>query len=612
MSDTSDLASPTLFRRLANTPLSDALRGRLTGRLDVKALLASSGLPDPAKALVARVVRRTRLWRSEKADVAAELVAHFADGLDAGEPLDELLARFGDERKAARLIRRAKVRNRSILWHGFRAATFLFLTLILFYGLLAAYYFAGHPSPSVDYLEILNRPILATAPADRAWPLYRQAILDLGLNAAAKRGEAEKLNAMLDARPGTKRWPALVQWLEEHQPALTHAHQAAAKPHFGFILGPGGSATDRAVWPDLKADAPEPVGMLGAAFPSFSPIRQLARTLAADAALARERRDGERFGRDVRTLTALADHLRDHPSLVADLVSLAIRSLTLEQIDQALATSSELLTDADLQDLAHRLSRERVASDLLDVRDERFLIRDILQRLYTDGGLGGGRLTRDGIRYAALLGLAGTQGREPKDDQPSPVLQPGSLLLVKSRNEATGELEYLADRADAMLHQPIRDADWQSWYAHVIRSNRSFLTQVREFPVNFVVASFGSIHASAERYLGHRDGVLVGIACELHRRRHNAYPDSLEALVPAVLPSVPADPITGAPVRYRLVDGRPLVYSVGVDRDDDSGRPAAQINDVARWEIDTPIETPADGDWLLYPRQRESQDETPD
>jgi hypothetical protein len=103
--------------------------------------------------------------------------------------------------------------------------------------------------------------------------------------------------------------------------------------------------------------------------------------------------------------------------------------------------------------------------------------------------------------------------------------------------------------------------------------------------------------------------VLVGIALELHRRRHGRDPAALSELTPHFLPAVPADRITGEPVKYRLVDGRPVVYSVGTDRQDDGGLPPRamvygrsipQSPKAAQWV--TPS-NPADaaGDWILYP-----------
>jgi hypothetical protein len=77
-------------------------------------------------------------------------------------------------------------------------------------------------------------------------------------------------------------------------------------------------------------------------------------------------------------------------------------------------------------------------------------------------------------------------------------------------------------------------------------------------------------------------------------------------LVPEQLPAIPADRITGSPLKYRLVNGNPLVYSVGADRIDDGGRmpisngrpdPTA----AARWGT---FSTIVAGDWVLYPKPR--------
>lgn len=64
----------------------------------------------------------------------------------------------------------------------------------------------------------------------------------------------------------------------------------------------------------------------------------------------------------------------------------------------------------------------------------------------------------------------------------------------------------------------------------------------------------------------------TAIAIERYRRaNHNELPATLDALVPAYLPSVLIDPYSGQPIHYaRLVDGY-QVYSVSFDRKDDGG-----------------------------------------
>ena len=99
--------------------------------------------------------------------------------------------------------------------------------------------------------------------------------------------------------------------------------------------------------------------------------------------------------------------------------------------------------------------------------------------------------------------------------------------------------------------------------------------------------------------------MCVAIGLELYRRRAGFWPASLEALVPDLLPTVPPDRFDGNALRYRLVDGRPLIYSIGSDRDDDGGRAprdaAGQDEPQQAKLVNLAGEPMADGDWILWP-----------
>ena len=76
------------------------------------------------------------------------------------------------------------------------------------------------------------------------------------------------------------------------------------------------------------------------------------------------------------------------------------------------------------------------------------------------------------------------------------------------------------------------------------------------------------------------------IACGLERYRlaNGQYPETLDALVPAVRGEAPHDVIGGQPLKYHLTaDGRFALYSVGWNEKDDGGVPG---------------KTPTEGDWV--------------
>jgi hypothetical protein len=108
--------------------------------------------------------------------------------------------------------------------------------------------------------------------------------------------------------------------------------------------------------------------------------------------------------------------------------------------------------------------------------------------------------------------------------------------------------------------------------------------------------------------IAQRNSIMVALALEAYRRGHGGtYPTSLDQLVPALLPAVPEDPCDGKPVRYRLIDGRPIVYSVGMDGDDDGGKPL--VNKKGELENSRAAISPShsdspDADWILFPEPR--------
>jgi hypothetical protein len=66
--------------------------------------------------------------------------------------------------------------------------------------------------------------------------------------------------------------------------------------------------------------------------------------------------------------------------------------------------------------------------------------------------------------------------------------------------------------------------------------------------------------------------LVAALALERYRLRHGSYPESTAALSPELLSSWPTDFMDGQPLRYRRdVDGRFLLYAIGLDGWDDGG-----------------------------------------
>ena len=62
------------------------------------------------------------------------------------------------------------------------------------------------------------------------------------------------------------------------------------------------------------------------------------------------------------------------------------------------------------------------------------------------------------------------------------------------------------------------------------------------------------------------------LALELCKRENGQYPESLSSLIPTYLQTIPEDPFTTKPLIYRKEGNKYILYSCGVDMDDDGGK----------------------------------------
>jgi hypothetical protein len=610
-----DAYQPGRLNRLRHTPLRDVLRGRINGKLDVRARIAAASLPAPAAQLITRVVKRSRLRRTEKVDVADELIAHFADGLASGATADALVRDFGDERAAARLICRAKKRNRPLAWHLFKYVSRALLVLVGIYSLLILRMFLSSPTVKVDYLAQLNAPILSVAVEDRAWPLYRKALLGLDLVEQGK-PDAERKAVLdridrLDLAPGDANWAQLSTWIGAHTGDIESIRAGAAKPSLGFVLGPKGSAVDPELHWDLYNTPRTRLidqSIVSTLLPNLQLARTMAKVLAVDAAIAREARDGKRLTADLDAMRGVSRQCREQ-FIIGELVSSNIDMMLLAQLEKTLSLSPELLDESQLIRLAHRLGQMggRTADSVIDVKWEQIAFRDVMQRLYTDDGHGDGRLTAQGARDLQALSAI-TAGRSLNLAFAATSL--GLLPITSTRKDIENEYDRLLGLTRAQFSRPGREVaaegSDQLVQQRIDEIRDSAYLCARYLPLAIMAPNLNTVQLSTEKMLGRRDGLTVGLALEVYRRRHGSYPATLDALSPELLPQVPEDRIVGGEVHYCIIDGRPVVYSIGVDHDDDGGKvppgkdgmPA--FDAAALWHQPAASGKPIDGDWILY------------
>ena len=267
-------------------------------RLQEPSLFVIHSLPIDVRELIGNVVSRTRLWRSERIEVARELIVHFQDGLDSGVTPGDLVQSFGDISTTAQLIRRAKRRNRPLAWRMARrtiqaVGTTAAILIVCWLWLLIRFQFAK-PNVSFDHIGEIDARSKALAESERAWPLYAEALTKMKWNVFSatstfvppldangeigpewstllqpvdvQRIDGREMQRWRPTREGGGppvgtqdvhreyqlnvdeffkgldelgrglRWPAMVQLVEMNRESIELILQGATKPKFGFIF----------------------------------------------------------------------------------------------------------------------------------------------------------------------------------------------------------------------------------------------------------------------------------------------------------------------------------------------------------------------------------------
>lgn len=593
---------------------------------DPKGVISRAGLPDEVSRVIADVVHRTKLRSSERSELARELCAHFADGLEAGTSAQQLIRDFGDPAASAKLIARAVRRKRSWRYHLLRRTAqtigLTFACLLLTYVWLFVRYNFREPNITRNYLAEFNARVTMLPESKRAWPVYRSLLPDWKHLTERERDQSS------GAKPGTPEFDHAIAYARQNAAALAKIREASALPGFGSTLRvdadpvveeflthiePPSSAFPRPRNGPVSDNPPMILGTLR----DLTVVRHLARVMIVDLHAAAADRDAPRATQDVAAVLGMVRQLREQRVLISDLVACAMVDALHSNLQRVLRSQPDLWSEPQLIELAHTLAASPGPGQSFRVRfeTERDQFDDVLQRTFSDDGHG------DGVMLASAAQL---YDDAVMYDPPAPklaqstatrLLGPAASVIVAGRRELRTMYNSFIDRTDAVASTPLwqRTDDGMLDAEVELLISRNDYNRLRYMPLSILLPALGSAAPVGEYTQQQHDATIVAVALEIHRRRHGTYPATLDELVPTLLPAIPPDRYTGKPLNYRLRDGKPLLYSVGVDRVDDKGVPPPDKdgNLMAR-RFRTPAYVKAllangppnpdfRGDWILYP-----------
>ena len=213
---------------------------------------------------------------------------------------------------------------------------------------------------------------------------------------------------------------------------------------------------------------------------------------------------------------------------------------------------SGALDEAHCQQLIDITSRFPIPSADLAVEYDRLILLEAIDEFYWTFSNDGPNGAPGGEQFVRLVSGLASHGE---------AIAEGNRLYDAIRDSlcSTGEAKEQADAVLDHFRTLESSEDWQKRFKVIFLGSPS----VGEFRRSGIVAN--TMH----------NGTIVMLGLELHRLRTGAYPATLMELVPDFLHELPLDPLTNTPLLYQLADDDAdyVLYSIGHDETDDSGKP---------------------------------------
>ncbi len=300
----------------------------------------------------------------------------------------------------------------------------------------------------------------------------------------------------------------------------------------------------------------------------FVPMRTAAQWLYADALGALHAGERDRALKDIHAVVQLTEFGKEDPTLVAQMIRVAISGL-------GLSLTWETLQNPDC-----------IEPELAAVQHDWERI-DLLQALAN--GFLGERAFGDALFAQVKAQGAGRTFRllNPPRSSPATLVALQNSAITFAWNLNSAEDEQLLFRFYQGQLEAIRVLQEQKPWPEVERRQKALGAELdrtigqaeglRKFQYLFsamAIPNLTKATQTAVRNETQRRLTIVAIALKRFELRRHRMPANLQELIPEFLPAVLIDPMSGQPLRYRRnADGSFVLYSTGPDGEDDGGDP---------------------------------------
>jgi len=472
-------------------------------------------------------------------------------------------------------------------WFFYIGLCIVFFTFV--YGLWVFVAMQRTVNIAVDYKAKINEVAAAIPEDDRAWPLYREASVALRLD------PEPNIHQIYDdplfeepTWPTHEGWSHYDSWIESHQETIAIIRKASKMVGSGLVLG-SVAEEDREVFPNQYAEEQAGIEtddfLFSLMMPQLSHYRAMGRVLATDAKIAAHQGDATVCLEDIQAIFSMAKHVREHPVLISDLVSHSLMNLGIYTTSSILSNEPFLFDDESLEAIVRDLHSLKEVTDIR-FDGERYLVLDLLQRMYTDDGNGDGSLIPIEASQSLMYLQGATNSYEDFSYMPA-LFAPIADIVHASRKELRDEYDSRLSVIESKKQYSLGElAAMKEPFPDYDDLGDSFIFN-KNYLIDLLMPALDRVILQSMYTTGNIDGLLATIYAIESYQESGTWPISLEG-------ANVRDSWTGESLLIATGERHPIIYSVGANLQDDAGMYNRHAHVFG---------SDKGGDWIFWPPQ---------
>lgn len=284
-------------------------------------------------------------------------------------------------------------------------------------------------------------------------------------------------------------------------------------------------------------------------------LRQVMGLLSYDAAVRAYDRDDTGALESCLALLAVSRGIGDEPTLISQLIRMAGVAICVSSTERALCWGANF-DDTTLAELDRAFEKESNEPRLLyGLRGERAVFFRISENIDSgafdvvgDHGMIGLKVSHPAAWY--------TRARIPEEQ--AVALEMFGKMIAAAEKPAGQERGAALKAAAGECEDTIKRGRVGPLPRHIL--------------LGLLMPAIFKVTEADTRTVASLNAARVAIACERHRAKTGAYPETLDELPKELLPEVPNDPFSGKPILYKKLPDGAVAYSTSYDGVDDGAK----------------------------------------